>query len=500
MSNISAQPSRRKAAITQAIGGYINTFLVIFNGIILIPFYLHYIGSQVYGYWLATGGILGLLGLLNFGISSLMIQRISRSYAENNSALTASYFVNGFFLYLIICVVFGLSAWVFSYWLTPLLHLNSSNALLIEGCFHLAIVTMVITIVNEAIRSFSQALLQPTIPMIGMIIGRVMGIISTFYLLFNDYGLWAIPISSLVTELMIFLITSVNAIHLFKQLGEKISVNLGIVMEYLRNSPSMLLSRIGETLSLQSEPILITMFISAEATTIYMISRRVAEIIFRLFNVCIGATMGPFSHLVGENDVGKTTKLVKKLLFVSLMIAVLGFSSYIATSSQFIALWVGDDYLMGQFILILIGLGFLFRSIRGISNQLLYGLGEFIYSSRVVFCESLFRLGLLALLLSQIGIVGVPMSLLIACFLSSLLLIRQLEQKLASSIVNQYTVSVMTSVFAGVCVAIAIPSFFQGQYSWAGFILFAGLSFTGIFFTLALMNKSILLSQIKRKS
>ena len=44
---------------------------------ILIPFYLIFIGKELYGIWIALASTVGLLGLLDFGMNSLVWQGLS---------------------------------------------------------------------------------------------------------------------------------------------------------------------------------------------------------------------------------------------------------------------------------------------------------------------------------------------------------------------------------------------------------------------------------------
>lgn len=499
MSTLSSHPSRRSATFVQAVGEYLNLLIAIINGIVLVPFYLHYIGSENYGYWLASGGILGMLGLLNFGISSLMIQRISRSYAQKNYSQAADYFINGLIVYFLICIVYGLSAWLLSYWLTSVLKLNETNTDLITSCYRFAVIAMVISIFNEALRSFSQALLRPTVTTFGTVVGRVIGVCSTFYMIFNDYGLWAIPASLLITESFIFVVNCANTWKLFQKIKLKINLDVSILKEYLKNSPSMLMARIGETVSLQSEPLLITMFINAETTTIYMLSRRIAEIIFSLFSVCVGATMGPFAHVAGLNDQTRTIKLIKKLLFISISIALIGFASYIASANQFIFLWVGDDFVMGNLIITMLGLGFLSRSIRSVTSHILYGLGQFIYSSRVLLCEAIIRVGLIVFTLTELGVIGVPLSLFISCTVSTLLLIVQLQKRFPSAIFNTQTVSMIITVVISLIIGMGIQILDRHYDSWLNFILYVAGVFCVISLAIAVLNIKILFEVANRK-
>jgi O-antigen/teichoic acid export membrane protein len=43
----------------QAVGGYLNTTILIVQGLLLVPLYLRFLGPHDYGLWLASGGCSG---------------------------------------------------------------------------------------------------------------------------------------------------------------------------------------------------------------------------------------------------------------------------------------------------------------------------------------------------------------------------------------------------------------------------------------------------------
>ena len=73
---------RRRAVFQQSFGGYLNRIISSLQGLILIPLYVFYLGEHIYGYWLATGGIIGWLGVVDIGIGGLIVQKISSSFGK----------------------------------------------------------------------------------------------------------------------------------------------------------------------------------------------------------------------------------------------------------------------------------------------------------------------------------------------------------------------------------------------------------------------------------
>ncbi len=415
ISDLSTSPSRKRATVLQALGGYVNTGIVVAQGLLLIPLYLYYIEVHTYGLWLASGGILGMLGLVNFGISGLLVQRVSREYAQQNFSQAGAYFINGALIYLVICLLFATAGWAISNWLPAIFKMTGEEPDLLTNCFQLAVVALVIGVFNECLRSFCQALLRPVIPVVSMVVGRLIGVFVTVWMLFNSFGLWSIPVGALITEGFIFITNLVYASGLFYKLESKMKLDRYIIKEFLRTSPILLMARTGNTLSQESEPLLITLFLSPEITTAYMVTRRAADIVFRLLNVIVGSTMSSFAHLAGHGDVAKINNIAQKLLMLSFSIGVIGFATYVGANHAFVSLWVGESFALDLYVILFIALGFLARTLRGLIAQMLFGLGSFMYPSVIILIEGVFRIILAAVLLNLLGVVGVPIAFALSC-------------------------------------------------------------------------------------
>jgi O-antigen/teichoic acid export membrane protein len=489
--DFSHTPSRKRATTLQAVGGYTLTGINIVQGLVLIPLYLYYIGGHTYGLWLASGGILGMLGVMNFGIGSILIQRIGSFYGKKDLPQVGVYFINGMIVYIGTCLLLGLVGWIVSLWLPDILTAIGNDSDLLQQCFQLAVVAMVFAVFNECLRSFSQALLRPIIPMIGMVVGRIVGIGVTIWMLFDGFGLWAIPVGALVAQSLILLVNVFNALSLFRRLGVRVEFKKSVIKEYYKTTPVLLMATAGNTLSQQAEPLLITVFLSPEVTTAYMVTRRASDIVFHILNVITGSTMGTFSHLVGSGNRDNVKSIVSKLLFISFSLGVIGFATYVGTDQAFVSLWVGESFVLDQTVILFIALGFFARAFRGLLGQMLYGLGDFTYTSIVIALEGVGRIFMASALLSLLGVVGVPLALALSCLLSILIL----GSRLKTELTVQYHLFLTTRLmFSGVIIFGLAASLVQMKLpvdSWVGFSLYSGV------FLLSIMTIYFIINQTK---
>lgn len=462
-------PGRKRATVLLAFGGYVNTAIVLLQGLLMVPLYLEFLGARTYGLWLASGGILGMLWMMNFGISSMLIQRIARAYGEKDLAQVRAYFVNGLFVYLFICLLYGLAGLLVSIWIPDVLSIDGDEAKTLRQCFLIAVLAMALAIINECLRSLGQAMLRPSIPLVGMAIGRIIGIAVTIWMLLDGLGLWAIPLGLLLMEGLILVVNTLHVLYLFqifRMTAGALGLDIDLIKEYVKTSPLLLLAKSGDSLSRESEPLLITMYVNAEATTAYMIARKAADMVFLVISVLNGAILGSFSHLVGEADSEKIKQMVFRLSFLAFAVSLVGYSAYVAANNAFLSLWVGMEYLYDSGLIFFIGVGFFSRALRGMFWQILYAIGDFTVTSLVVFCEAVIKIGLVLLLLGWIGVAAIPYALAASSFFALLALAGRLNRLLSVTLRRESFLRTILSILG----CVTLTSFFAIGTTWLSFI------------------------------
>ena len=132
--------NRKKAISIQSKLDVVQLVLNIIIGIVLIPYYLNFISLELYGFWLATSGVIVLLDLLDLGISTVFVERISKFYSKKSLKNLVDYFYSGIFLYFIIALIILLFGLALNPFLSLFFHLGS-NEHIIDNCFKIAVLT-----------------------------------------------------------------------------------------------------------------------------------------------------------------------------------------------------------------------------------------------------------------------------------------------------------------------------------------------------------------------
>lgn len=479
--------SRKKAFLTQAAGGSILAALAIVKGLLLLPVYFKFISYEMYGYWITIVSIVTLLSIINFGIGSLVTQRISKAYAKKDFENVGNYFFNSLIIYFFMAIVFLGVGCILFYWLQYMLKVSSEQLQLIEAVFCIALLSTVFSFFADAFRGFAVALLKPLFGVYVMVGANLSGIVLLLLFLYSDFGLLSLPISLLITQVIILALCGIHALTLFKQYHLKFKVNTKILKDYLTFSPHLLKLATGNKLVESSHPILITLFLGAEITTAYDVTRKAIDIILRILNILNASLLAPFSHLVEKGDTVLIKQITIKIISISFLMGLVGYGAYIATNSMFINLWIGQDTVLSQGVIILLGLSAFVFSINRLFRSLLFGFNEFKFATNSALMEALTYVLLSSIFIGIFGIIIVPFVFLIVSGFFAIELGKKItaiaDIELSLNVILKYLLMVSL-----ILVAVFGLQNISNEISWLMFFVKAGVTILGIIIIEFLFN------------
>lgn len=481
------KPSRKKAFLTQATGGYILTAIAMARGILLLPIYFKFISYDNYGYWITISSIVALLSIINFGVGTMVTQRVSKAYAKKDFGAIGDYFLNSLVIYCFISIIFLGVGFILSNWFQDLLNISNDQLQLFETVFYISLLTMMFSFFSDAFRGLAGALLKPLFGICAMVGANLVGIGLVLVLLYNDFSLLSLPISLLVAEIIIVVLCGFYVLFLYKQFHIKSRINTRILKEYFSFSPHLLKLAVGNKLLENSHPILITSFLGAEMTTAYDVTRKVIDIILSLLNNLNSALIAPFSHLVGEGDTTLIKQTTVKIVLLSFLMGLVGYGTYITTNGLFVSLWIGQDIVLSQSVILLLGLSAFMFSMNRLFRSLLFGFDELKFATNSVLMEALSYVVLSSIFIGIFGIITVPFIFLIV---SGFFAIR-LWNKIATIADIEVSISKVMKYLLMVCMTLVLVFSMQNiltEISWVMFIIKVGITILGIMIIELLFN------------
>ncbi len=385
--------TRKKTTKWNVFFHFTFILLMFFSGVVLVPLYLKYIPVRIYGFWLAIGNILTWLTALDPGIGGLLQQKVSKAYGELNNRLIVSYVNAGFILSVALCLLVMLVGISILPLIEKLFELpKGALGEEIKLSFLLSLLGNVFMLLAYAFISVNQGLQSSIGNGLIQVTSTIISIGISVFLLQNNFGLYSLAISPLITGLGLIL---GNSIYLFKRFKTE-RINYFFDTSELKNMLKLLrftfLGKFGSMVSSNVDMIIVARFIGPESVALLNISKKGPELGRVVIERPVIAILPSISHLTGSQDIEKKKKILNKLL--NLMIWNLGLvvSGFIALNDSFVRLWVGDKMFVGTLISFFICLNVLVSSFISNLSNLCYSLGVIKSNGIITFYQSLLTL------------------------------------------------------------------------------------------------------------
>lgn len=135
--------------------------------------------------------------------------------------------------------------------------------------------------------------------------------------------------------------------------------------------------RVGGVVQGQLTPFLIYSFVSLPVVALYTNYTLLTQKIESLISATINSTGAAVGNLIAEGDKEKILKVFKELLSLRVFIASIVAACIFQFSSQFIGVWLGEQYILEGYTVALIAILSGLNISRGVLDQFCYGSGLF---------------------------------------------------------------------------------------------------------------------------
>lgn len=427
-------PGRRRAAKIIMIGTHVVVAINIVQGLVLVPLYIHYVGGRLYGAWLGAGGVVAWLALFDMGLASVMIQRTASAQGQGDLGLARRYFLSGLVLQLAMVSVLMAAAAGLAAFVPGWMGVDGADRLLISGCFFLGALAAGLNILSYGFGGLGKALQRPMVPTVANVVAGLAGMATTLTVLLQGYGLWAIPIGLLARSGLVLIISAVYAWHLLrKELNVRGGVDGKLLREIAAMSPALFSSSVGNAAVGQGEAAIIAIVAGPELATVFVLTRRAADIIGMVLDSLAGAVFSGFSHLYGEGSRARARQVLDYLLAVYSAGAAVLLGTYLALNRGFVHQWVGGEFFGGSLLTALFALALLLSRRNSMVLYLYGATGEIARSAYLNVMETSLRLVLMILLLMWLGLVGLPLAVLATGVVFHRVIARRMTARVADS-------------------------------------------------------------------
>lgn len=158
------------------------------------------------------------------------------------------------------------------------------------------------------------------------------------------------------------------------KLGKEIYKKYPDVMRYTKQ---LFIHKIGSVVYTQVTPFLVYAFASLQAVAYYSNYTLITTKLASLLGNFLGGTNASVGNLIAEGDKEKILRVYWELISIRFLFTGVAVFAMYKLLPPFIALWLGEQYIMSEALLILVLITFALSVIRGVTEEFLFGFGLF---------------------------------------------------------------------------------------------------------------------------
>ena len=382
---------------------FFNYYSVVFNitiNILLLPVYLKYIDKNLYGYWLATGSLLGIISMIDPGMADFVKQKTGQYYGEKKYELLVPFLKTSILITTAFSLLFFIVGYLTKGFLFDFIKIHNNIYLhILNNCFTLTLASTSLMLLNYSLNAFSIGIMSSLGQGVIFVISSLFMVITTIFFLLTNHGLFSLVYGILARSILVFILT---LLYIYRRyLIEKwpISIKYIKLKEILPTILHSYSGRVGLMLLSNMENILITRYLGPAINLNYSVTRKVFDTLRLFFERTFMSFLPSITFLNATNTLQSFFEKYRNKLILIIYLLFFACTWAIIFNESFISLWVGSNFYLGDMLNGLILICVLVNLVSYCLSNLLFSIGDILFVNRINLIQSLFTL-----ILSFIGI------------------------------------------------------------------------------------------------
>jgi O-antigen/teichoic acid export membrane protein len=468
--------SRKKTTLWNFLFLNIGFVISIFNGILIIPLYLHYINSSMYGAWLATGNILTWITVVDPGVGDVLLQKVAFAIGKDDKKEIGSAIASGILISAGLFLLSVIIGYGFSFFIGELANINKLYRADIISSFRIALWGTAFGLLADTFRNIVLAYQKTRLNGIFLYSVIVMAIILNIVLLVLHFGVFALAYAALFRGLATLGYSLVLTILLIK----KNHVHLRLQRTYFKSFSKIFAftfsSRLFETVATNIDLILVSRYLGNSAVTVLDLSRRPLKLATGLANNVTISMLPSLPHLFGSGQVEKIRSTVIRIWTTVLWLSGFLIGGFILFNYSLTANWVGSQFWIGDRNNVIMCISFFLLSIGYNLSNITYSLGDIRNNSIINVLKSTAYLLCLFLLAKTMGMPGVLLAFMVPVLIMLFYYPRKVTTSTHLTAGNRKEIFRETGLISCIlAVCGAIIYFFHFELSWVALAIAASV-------------------------
>jgi O-antigen/teichoic acid export membrane protein len=407
----------RRNSILNLIFNYSNIVFNLITGIFFVPMYLRKIPLDAYGSFLAAVAIAGLIGLLEFGLSMVLTQRLARSYARSDWIDFCQLTYNGLVAATLLAVVTCLITLSIAPWVPELTNIVATHTSDLSSAFLLLGFAAASNIYLNLFGSIFQAMLKAGTLGAVNLLSAFIGIL-TVAIGFSWYGtLTAIAAGTIVrVGCATVLLAGAALLTLWKGALLPQSASIKETAKLLRACVPIFIGGVAKSVAENTQNLVLANAVSPSAIAVLALTQKALQVCNMVLAPIGSSIYSNLTQIKEKVDAHYFSSLLGISIRGHFLLSVLLVATALTFNEPFVALWVGADKFGGLGLSLLLGVAMLLVTRFSFFSFLIYSTGEFKKPLILETSYSFTKIVLFLAFIHPLGLYAIPLADIVAGF------------------------------------------------------------------------------------
>jgi Na+-driven multidrug efflux pump len=356
--------TRVARASIATVFGYLRFGLALTAALMVVPFVIGSLGPRLYGFWLASGEVLGYGAMADFGLFGTLPWLVAQADGRQDRDGIRRLLSNGAAVALALMIVFA--AGVFALWnlLPPLLRLTPAEREMVRGPFLLVAVVGGLGMPPRLFSVTLAGLQDVRFQGIASACAWAADVVLTIVLLKMGYGLYALAAAAAFPGLASGVAAAVRVRVLAPDLlRDWPRPTRPVIARLFHESIGGWFSQWGWRLTSATDGIILAAIGNPFAVTALAMTSRLGNMLMQMSWMPGDSALVGLAHLHGENRPERLRAAVVALLRVNIALAGAAVCVVLAANPGFVAWWIPGDVYAGDQVNGLLAIALMLSSI-----------------------------------------------------------------------------------------------------------------------------------------
>lgn len=401
---------RTKNSIKNAIFSLLSNFITIIIGLVAQAIFIKILGSEYLGLNSLFGNVITMLAIVELGMGNAIIYSLYKPIAENNVNEIKSlmkFYKKNYSIIGGVVAILGIAIIPF------LQYIVNFDSITIDINVYLVYLLFLLETVLSYFLSYKRSILYANQQ------NSIISIVHIIYIILLN-----------ILQLVILCFTKNYYLYLFMKIFCRVLENLGITIiankkypylkdkkvkpldkkiekEIYKKIKALFFHKIGTFVVLGSDNIIISKFLGLVTVGLYSNYYMIIHSVQTVFGQIINSTTASIGNLlVTEND-DKVFQVFKRIRFLNFWISVFSCTSILVIMKSFICIWIGEKYLLSNFILIVLVINLYQKLMRTSYSSFKEAAGIYYEDRFVPIIESMLNIIVSIICCLKFGLAGV---------------------------------------------------------------------------------------------